>query len=356
MVDPRIVEHAKVLVRHSTKVGKGDSVLIAVTDPSGIPLAVEVYKETVVAGGSPLIIAMPSDAVRGHFKLASEEYLKIFPKHYFELVKASDVVINIRSDENTRFLADIDPKRMSIRDLTLRQITEERLRKRWCVTQYPTSAYAQEADMSLEEYEDFLYSAVLRDWAKELKQMTKLKKIMDKTDQVQIVGEKTNLTMSIKGRIAVIDSGEHNMPGGEIFTAPVDDTANGEIYFDLPAIRYGKEIRDVWLKLESGVIADYSASKNEDFLKTMINTDAGSKKLGELGIGTNRGITKFTRNILFDEKIAGTIHIAIGMAYKECLGKNESAIHLDLIKTIKPGKVIMDGKVVLEEGKLFWEK
>jgi len=356
MVDSRIVEHAKVLVRHSTKVMKGDNVLIVVTDRGGMPLAVEVYKETVVAGGSPLIIATPGDAVRGHYKLVPEDYLKIFPKHYFELVKASDVVINIRSDENTRFLADIDPKRMSIRDLTLKQIAEERLRKRWCVTQCPTSAYAQEADMSLEEYENFLYSAVLRDWDRELGQMAKLKEIMDKTDQVRIVGEKTDLSMSIKGRIAVIDSGGHNMPGGEIFTAPVDDSTSGEVYFDLPAIRYGKEIRDVWLKLEKGVIVDYSASKNEDFLKTMINTDTGSKRLGELGIGTNRGITKFTRNILFDEKIAGTIHLAIGMAYKECLGKNESVIHLDLIKTIKPGRVTVDEKAVLEEGKLFWEK
>jgi aminopeptidase len=210
--------------------------------------------------------------------------------------------------------------------------------------------------MSLQEYEDFVYSAMLLDWKKETEKTRKLKKIMNNANKVQIIGEDTDLTMSIKGRTACTSDGINNLPGGEIFTAPLDNSANGTVFFDLPAVTYGKEVLGIKLTFENGEIVDYSASKNEELLEAMINTDDGSKRLGELGIGTNRGITKFTKNILFDEKIAGTIHLAIGRAYTECGGINESAIHWDMIKTMKPGKIILDDEVIQENGKFAWEK
>jgi len=339
------VEHAKILVNYSTKVRKGDNVLIQISD-YGKDLAVEIYKQAAVLGASPLIVTMPDEAMRGYYMLTPEEYLKIFPKHYYALVKASEVIISIRSDETTRHLSNVDPKRISARSLTTKRVSDERLRKRWCLTQYPTPAFAQEAGMSLREYEDFVYSAILRDWKEETEKMRKLKKIMDNADKLQIIGEDTDLTLSIKGRTARISNGVNNLPGGEVFTAPVDNSANGTIFFDLPAVRYGQEAQDIRLTFENGKIVDYSARKNEELLEAMINTDAGSRRLGELGIGTNRGITKFTRNTLFDEKIAGTIHLAIGFAYKECGGINESAIHWDMIKTMKPGKIIIDGRTL----------
>jgi len=234
------------------------------------------------------------------------------PKHHFELVKASDVIISIKSNSNTKSLRNVDPKKISIRSKALKNLRDERLSKRWCLTQYPTVGYAQDAEMSLSEYEDFVYSAVLIDWNEQIKIMNRLKGIMDKTDEVRIIGEKTDLTLSIKGRNTVVGGPTHNVPGGEVFTAPIEDSAEGEIFFDLPSVVYGNEVEGIKLKFERGKVVDYSANRNETLLKSMIETDEGSHRLGELGIGTNRGIKKFTKNILFDEKIGDTIHLAIG--------------------------------------------
>jgi len=352
-MDPRISEHARIIVEHSTRIKAGDKVVIQIGD-YGRELATEVYKEAAKRGASPLITMVPTEALRSYYEVTPEEYLHTFPGHYYELVKASDVIIHILSEENTRYLSNIDPKRISGRSLATKRIADERLRKRWCVTQFPTPAQAQEAEMSLREYEDFVYSAVLRDWKKEAEEMNRLRQIMNKTGTVQILGDKTDLTMAIRGRTAVISDGTHNLPGGEVFTAPLEGSVDGEILFDLPAIRYGKEVQGIRLKFAKGEIIDYSATKNEDLLGAMINTDEGSRRLGELGIGTNRGINRFTKNILFDEKMAGTIHLAIGNAYKECGGTNESAIHWDMIKTMKQGKILLDGEPIQENGKFNW--
>jgi aminopeptidase len=178
---------------------------------------------------------------------------------------------------------------------------------------------------------------------------------MDKVSEVRLIGTDTDLSFSIKGRIAVIDDAKLNLPGGEVFTAPVDDSATGTIFFDLPSVYSRKEVTDIRLTFEKGLIVDYSASKNESLLKELIATDEGSKRLGEFGVGTNKGITRSTKNILFDEKIAGTIHLAIGDAYKECGGTNKSAVHWDMIKTVKPGQILMDGESVQKDGKFSWE-
>ena len=156
--------------------------------------------------------------------------------------------------------------------------------------------------MSLAEYTEFVYSATLRDWKDEINWMQKLKQIMERADQVQLIGKETDLSFSIKGRVPVIDDAKSNFPGGEVFTASIDNSASGKIYFDLSSVKYGKEVTEIRLTFDKGVIVDYSASKNEALLKQIVETDEGSKRLGEFGIGTNRGINRFTRNILFDEK------------------------------------------------------
>lgn len=152
--------------------------------------------------------------------------------------------------------------------------------------------------------------------------------------------------MSIRGRRAVVGEPTHNVPAGEVFTTPVEDSAEGKIFFDLLAVVYGKEVEEIMLRFERGEVVDYATTRNEELLKNMITTDEGSRRLGELGIGTNRGIKRFNKNILFDEKIGDVIHLAIGRAYKECGGVNESAIHWDMIKTMKPRRIVMDGFVV----------
>jgi aminopeptidase len=337
---------ARLVVHTSTKVKKGDNVLIQIID-EGQDLATEIYREVAQVGGQPLIITTPSEARRAFYEVADKETLTAMPKHYLELVKASDVIIWIRSNSNTKSLSNVDPKKISSRSKALKTLQEERLSKRWCLTQYPTVGYAQDAEMSLREYEDFVYSAVLIDWDEQIRVMQRLKEVMDATDEVRLIGEETDLTMSILGRNAVVGGPTHNVPGGEVFTAPIEDSAEGTIFFDLPAVVYGKAVEGVKLTFARGEVVEYSAGRNEALLKSMIETDEGAKRLGELGIGTNTGIQKFTKNILFDEKIGGTIHLALGRAYKECGGANESAIHWDMIKTMDASqghRILFDGQ------------
>jgi aminopeptidase len=182
--------------------------------------------------------------------------------------------------------------------------------------------------------------------------MINLARFLNKAQEVQIIGEETDLTMSIKDRNAVVGDVTHNVPGGEVFTAPLDNSCEGEICFNFPAIRYGKEVNGVRLKFHKGELVECSAEKNEALLKGIADTDPGARRLGELGIGTNYGINRFTKNILFDEKIGGTIHLALGRAYPECGGLNKSAIHWDFIKSVNPGKVLVDGDEILRDGKL----
>ena len=350
-MDPRVVEVARLLVNYSTQVREGDMVLIQLSD-CGLDLATEIYKQVAQLGAAPLIEMTPTEAARGYYNLVENRFLSLVPAHTSALVKASNVIISIRGESNLKALSGVDSRKISTRQLALNDIQEERLGKRWSLTQYPTEAYAQEAEMSLREYEDFVYGAILRDWDEERARMKELAEFLNKSSEVQIIGEGTDLKMSITGRNAVVGDVTHNVPGGEVFTAPLDDSTEGEIYFDFPAIRYGKEVDGVWLKFHRGELVDCRAKKNESLLRSIIETDPGAKRLGELGIGTNYGIDRFTKNILLDEKIGGTIHLAIGRAYPECGGVNKSAIHWDFIKSINPGRVLVDGEEILRDGKL----
>lgn len=306
----------------------------------------EIHSQCATVGASPLIVITPEETTRRYYEVVSDAFLDIIPEHYEALVRKSDVVFHIRSERNVKTLANTDPVKISRRRLAMKGIREERLSKRWCLTQFPTDGYAQLAEMALAEYEDFVYGAILRDWADERTKMKRMKEILDRTDEVRIIGVKTDLTLSIKGRNAVVGDITHNVPGGEVFTAPVDESAEGEIFYEYPAIAFGKEVKGIRLEFDKGEIVDYSAEKNEKLLKTMIQTDEGARRLGELGIGTNDGIKSYTKNILFDEKIGGTVHLALGRAYRECEGVNMSAIHWDMIKSLT---ITAEDKIILDE-------
>ena len=353
-MDQRITEHAKILVDYSCQIKKGDHVVVVVED-YGQELANEIVKEVAKRGGTTVVLQRSPETERALLDAVPEEYVDNFPDHLFEMIKKTDVYIKIQSTANTRALGNVSPEKFVRYQRMQKPLKQEILTKRWCGTATPTPALAQEAGMSLREYEDFVYNTIIRDWEKEAEIMYKVKEIIDKGKEVYIEGEDTELTMSVEGRVAVASVGKHNMPSGEVFTAPVDDSTNGHIYFDIPLVYFGSLIEDVRLTFENGVVAESSASRNEDMLKKLIETDEGSNKLGELGIGTNRGITTFTRNILFDEKIGDTIHLALGNAYKACNGVNESAIHMDIVKTMKNGRLLVDGEVLQENGKWFWE-
>lgn len=355
MADERVKKLAKVIVDYSVHIKKGDRVIISGSTLAE-PLLAEIYKLVILKGAYPQLNVGLTGLNYFYYKNASEEQLKTFPKFFDYQVKNSNVYIGIGAPMNTREMSNIDPKRITMRDRVTHKISDYIVNGKPNIIRvsldYPTAALAQDASMSLDEYEDFLYNACLQDWKKLRKRMEQVKSVLDKGSWVRIVGEDTDLKIGIKGRPFKIDAGEENMPGGEIFNAPLEKTLEGHIRFTYPAIRDGKEVTNIYLEFKEGKIVKATADKNEDFLHEMIKTDAGSCYIGELGIGFNSKITKFTKNLLFDEKIGGTVHLALGMAYKECKGTNKSAIHWDIVKELrKGGKIILDGKVVQENGK-----
>src|SRR5713226_5888409 len=261
MTDQRIGEHARFIVNKSTKIGENDTVVIHIDD-DGMDLATEIFKECAKLGAHPVIMALPSEALRVQVNEMPNNMLESTPKHLFSLISSSDVYIHVRSETNLRSLADTALTKMD--------------------------SYSRGQHQRME----------------------KLAAIMKNTDKVRLVGDKTDLEFSIKGRVPIISDPIHNVPSGEVFTAPLDNSANGEVYFDLPAIRLGREVKGVHFKFRNGQIIDMSAEQNEDFLRSQLSIDAGAKRLGEFGIGMNLKINRFTKNILFDEKISGTIHLA----------------------------------------------
>lgn len=347
------MEVAKILVEYSTKVKKGDRVIIDTTTDAE-PLIEEIYKLCIQKGAFTKINIAFSNTAKIYFDNASDEQLQHFPELAMEEAKYGDVFISIRASKNTRALTSIDPKKMVIRSKITNPISEEILKKRWVVFEYPTNSMAQEADMSLEEFEDFVYESCIQDWNKIAKDETKLKEIIDKGKEVRIVGNNTDLKFSIEGREAIKGDGRHNMPCGEVFIAPVEKSTEGYIEFSFPAIRGGRMVEGVKLKFKKGKVIEAKATKGEEFLKEMLKTDDGASYLGEFGIGFNYKIKQFVKDILFDEKIGGTIHLALGRAYKEGGGTNESALHWDIIKDLRDGgKIIVDGKVIQENGKFL---
>jgi aminopeptidase len=352
-VDPRIAAHAHILVDYSCEVKKGDRVII-VREDHGKKLVREIVKEVAVRGGTSVIVQRSPETERALLD-AAPAYIDTFPDHYYELIRNSDVYLGIRSTANTRALGNAHPDTLIKYQKMQDPIRQELLKKRWCGTITPTSAFAQEAGMSLWEYENFVYGAINRDWENEAELMYKVREILDRGKEVTISSTDTDLTLSIEGRKAVAATGKHDMPSGEVYTAPVDDSAEGYISLDVPVVVAGSLIQGICLVFNEGEVVESSAHKNEGLLKKLISTDEGSRRLGELGMGTNRGITTFTHNILFDEKIGDTIHVALGMAYPDCKGINKSAIHLDIVKTMKNGQVAVDGEILQKNGKWAWE-
>jgi aminopeptidase len=355
MTNPRIRNLAKILVDYSIKIKKGDTIKISF-GIEALELAKECYKLILKKGAFPIANIQAPGFAFSYYSLATDEMLKKHPKIAEFEAKHTDGIISIGTEYNTKEFSNIDPKKIALRSKVIRPISDIYLEKdNWVGLEFPTNALAQEAEMSLEEIEDFVYKATILDWKKESKKQDRLKKILDKGKDVRIISNDTDITFSIKGRQGIKCDGHRNMPDGEVFIAPVEDTVNGFIRYTYPAIYNGKEVEDVYLEFKDGKVIRAKAKKNEDFLHAMINTDKGSKYLGEFGIGVNYGIKKFIKNILFDEKIGGTIHLALGMAYKEGGGKNDSALHWDMIKDLrKGGEIQIDGKSIQKNGKFLF--
>lgn len=292
-----------------------------------------------------------------YFKYAKEHHLKRFPEYLDYMVKGAQKYIGIDATANTRELTSADPKKIAERSKIMQPISKyivnEKSKIRRCTVGYPTQAKAQEAEMSLREYEDFVFGACLQDWNKLGKEIDKVLNIFKKGKEVHLLGKNVDLKMKINGRLAAADKGEENMPGGEVFMAPIRESVEGWIRFDYPAIRSGVEVDGIRAQFEKGKTIKIEASKNEKFLKDMLNIDENASYIGELGIGMNPKVNKFTKDLLFDEKIGGTIHLAFGMAYEENGGGNDSALHWDIVKNMKQGEILLDGKTIQKNGKWF---
>ncbi len=322
------------------------------------PLVEALNEELLRAGAWPLIRMAPDASADAVFRFGREHHLDEISPADKAIVRTLAGTAYIYSSRNTRALSTVDPQLQSRAAKASRPLKDQLLKKKWTLTLFPTEAYAQDAEMSLRDFEDFVYSATFSDEADPVKAWNGLRVKQDKligklegAKELRIVGPGTDLSMSIAGRTFINSPGIHNMPSGEVFTGPVEDSVEGEIRYDFPVVNQGREIDGIRLVFRKGAVVEARATKNEEFLLKMLEMDPGAKRLGELGIGTNFRIQRFIKNILFDEKIGGTVHLALGASYPETGGKNKSGLHWDMIKDLrKGGELIVDGKCIQKDG------
>lgn len=363
MADPRVENLAKLLVNYCVEVRPGDEVLLnghLLTRP----LMIATYREIVRAGGHPLVLWSASEMQEIMLKEGNDEQLTHLPEPLVYIYENFDCAISLLGTDNTRVLNSVDPARQQLAQSSRRELAGKMMERsasgeyRWVGTMFPTQAYAQEADMSLSEYEDFVYKACFADkadpvaaWQKMHDRQQQLVNWLAGKKQLKVQGPHVELTLSIAGRTFINDDGHKNMPGGEIFTSPVEDSVNGWVRFSHPAIYLGREVEGIELRFENGKVVDATARKNQGFLLSTLDTDEGARFLGEFAIGTNNGIQRFTKSLLFDEKIGGTIHMAVGRGFSEVGGKNVSAVHWDMICDMRDGgQIWVDDELFYKSG------
>jgi aminopeptidase len=359
-MDPRVHDHAEILVEHSTDVQPEDDVLVR-APPVAEDLAVAVMQKLGEVGANANLQLSSSRADRAYKRAMDAEDFELSEPR-LAAIEETDVLIAIRGDQNTHETGDVPPEKNQAAARVNQPIQEAVMEKRWVGTQYPGPGNAQDAEMSTEAYEEFVYGAVNKDWEAQGEFQQQMVEILDPADEVRIVaGDTTDVTMSVDGMITKNDTAEHNLPGGEVFTAPVPDSVEGEVLFDMPVMAQGREVTDVYLRFEDGEVVEHSAEKNEEVLTSLLETDEGARRLGELGIGMNRDIDTFTYNMLFDEKMGDTVHMAVGRAYEDNVGegreRNDSVVHTDMIVDMsEDSRIEVDGEVVQEDGTFVFEE
>jgi aminopeptidase len=371
--DLRVQKYAKILVEHSARVAPGDRILIEGTTAAE-PLLRELFRQILERDGIPhpmvyLPGMMPFSQDDLYLRYARDAQLDFTPTFLKLAYDQFEGRIRVHSSTNTRGATNIDPTKVQRRNKALSPITEAQMRRgaegkfKWVTTLYPTYAYAQDAGMGLEEYEDFVFTAVHAEeddpiayWKQSGTEQQKAIDFLANKQQVVLRGPNVDLTLSIKGRTFINSIGHFNMPDGEIFTGPVEDSVNGWVKFTYPAINSGVAVEGAELTFNKGRVETAKAEKNQDYLLKMLELDEGSRYLGEFAIGTNKDITRFTGNILFDEKIGGSFHMALGAGYPETGAKNKSAIHWDLICDLRnDSEILVDGDLFYKNGKFVFK-
>jgi aminopeptidase len=366
-MDPRVRDHAEVLVGWSARIEPGDDVVVDVAEDAhelGVAVA-----EKLGEAGANVVTTYGSEEVRRAYLKAHDGDFEADPGHELALYANADSVLRLGGGRNTTATADVDDETRQAYSRARAGIREARMDTDWVSTVHPTRSLAQQAGMAYEEYRDFVYDAVLRDWGALAEEMAELKRLLDDGETVRIVTEReddpdTDVRMSIDGRTAVNSAASvaydsHNLPSGEVFTAPYD--TEGEVFFDVPMTIDARRVRDVRLVFEAGEVVDVSAEQGEAALESVLETDPGARRLGELGIGMNRGIDRATDNVLFDEKMGDTVHMAVGRAYEANLPEgetgNRSAVHVDLITDVsQDSRIEIDGQVIQRDGTFVFEE
>jgi aminopeptidase len=363
VTDPRYEKLARVLVEYCLDVQKGHLVLIRGGVPAE-PLIREVYRETLKAGGHPVTRVAAAGTAEIFYSTARKHQLEYASPIAAYEMEQIDKMLAIRSTTNTKALTNVDPEKQTTvarAGAEIRQRYQDRAAAgelQWCVTQFPCDASAQDAEMSLAEYEDFVLRACLvhksdpvAAWKSIRRKQAKYCRRLDQARKIRIVKKDTDISMVVAGRKWINSDGRNNMPSGEVFTGPVEDSVKGTIAFTFPACYGGREVHDVKLTFEKGKVVKATASKGQDFLLSTLDTDEGARFVGEIAVGTNYAITQFTKNTLFDEKIGGTIHMAVGSSYPKSGGLNKSAIHWDMVADMREGgRIYADGKVIYKDG------
>jgi aminopeptidase len=352
MRQDRIEEYARLLVGRCIGAQPGWQVVVT-ANVQARPLIEQVQRELARAGAHA-ILRLSFELVDAWSREASDELLATAPPISETMQATGDAFIAIVAPERTRDGADVAPDRIALLSHSSRTLRTRvtAMEVPWVACQYPTAALAEDGGMTLPEFTDFLYGACLLDWDAEEEKMRRIADRFGEASEVRIVGPGTDLTLGIDGRECAVDDGHINMPGGEVFLSPVETATEGLVTFsEFPAVYFGHEVHGAWLRFSGGRVVDAGAAVNEEYLLATLDTDDGARVLGELGIGCNPGITRHMKNTLFDEKMAGTVHLALGRSYTVTGGTNESAIHWDIVKDLRHGgELRLDGEVVQRDG------
>ncbi len=366
MKDPRVEKLARLLTQYSVRLKKGDVVMIS-GGAEAAPLIRACYRAALRLGAHPLTHVAIDGLAEIYYQEASPAQLSWTSPFARYEARRIDASIGIGASRNTRALTSADPQRMALAAKARHPISKifmdrsSRGELRWVGTQWPCHASAQDAEMSLEEYEDFVFAAghlddpdPIKSWKRISKAQAALTKFLNRTREVRVRAEDTDLTFRCQGRKWINCDGEYNLPDGEIFTGPVENSVAGHIRFSFPAMRSGREVTEIRLTFEKGRVVKAEAAKGLDFLKAMLKMDKGAAYLGEAAFGTNYNITRYTRNTLFDEKIGGTVHFALGAGYPETGSRNRSGLHWDLVCDLRPGsEVYADGVLIQKNGRFL---
>jgi aminopeptidase len=343
--------HAQILVDWSTSVKPGDKVLLRV-NPGAYELALAVTAELAKRKAS-VVYSLEDDDLTRAYLFASEKGDVPEPNHFKALVEASDVIMGLYAPSDLKTLQSTDPAKLMAYKKARRNIFDCLMKKRWCDTIHPCKAFADQANMSFNEYKEFVYGAVLVDWDLQSKHMYVLKHKLGQHNEIRIIGKGTDLHARTDGRQWRVDDAKMNLPGGEVYTSPVEDSVEGKILLDIPFRYQGTIIENVRLKFEKGIVTDYSAEKGEQMLNAILDVDDGSSRIGELAFGMNPGIKRATLNMLFDEKMTGTMHLALGKGLIDCNGTNDSAIHVDILRNLRSTEIRMGEETIYTDGRFM---